>query len=298
MQRVHVGAAVAFLAAFCLAALVAINDRAGHSPAAVLAQKQPGYVKLHDASFMGTNRAFLHKYDGQGQSTKAPMTMLHEVRKGPVKLHQANFMGTNRAFLGKYDGEGQSTKAPMQMLHEVKKGPVKLHNAKFMGTNRAFIGKYDGQGQSTKAPMQMLHEVKKGPVKLHNAKFMGTNRAFIGKYDGQGQSTKAVRTQMLAQQGPTYVPLPPFNGMGTNAAFLGKGDGQGQSTKGRPQELYEWTADMEGTYLPADPDYAGGEVASAFGNGFLNSHVDATNLGGIPGPGPANILNPYGGYNV
>jgi hypothetical protein len=53
---------------------------------------------------------------------------------------------------------------------------------------------------------------------------------------------------------------------------------------------------MEGTYLPADPAYAGGTVANAFGNGWANSATTANNLGGIRGTTPANVLPLQSGW--
>jgi hypothetical protein len=55
-------------------------------------------------------------------------------------------------------------------------------------------------------------------------------------------------------------------------------------------------ASMEGTYLPADPAYAGGTVANAFGNGWANSATTANNLGGIRGTTPANVLPLQSGW--
>lgn len=44
--------------------------------------------------------------------------MLAELPRKYVALQPAGSMGTNRAFLGKYDGAGQSTKARQQQLYE------------------------------------------------------------------------------------------------------------------------------------------------------------------------------------
>jgi len=105
---------------------------------------------------------------------------------------------------------------------------------------------------------------------------MGTNKAFVNKGDGKGL------------RGTSKL-----SGFGTDAAFLHKADGSGQSTKGTKQMLYEWTGDMEGTYLEADPFYSGaGTKQIQLGTGFSHQLTDETNLGGIPGTEPANIL-PY-----
>jgi hypothetical protein len=53
------------------------------------------------------------------------------------------------------------------------------------------------------------------------------------------------------------------------------------------------SADMEGTYLPADDYYTGaGTKQIQLGAGFTHMEVTPENLGGIPGTEPANIL-PY-----
>ena len=138
------------------------------------------------------------------------------------------------------------------------------------GTNAAFVGKGDGEGTS---------------VKMTNQQMLGTNTAFLGKTDGSGlRGTKLTAAQM----------------MGTNAAFINKGDGSGQSTKARIQSLwdvpkYVWTADMEGTYLPARPELTGEgtKQISLIGPAWKYKDTDETNLGGIPGDGPANVLPGY-----
>ena len=160
MQARSIGAGVAALTFACLFSLVAINERASHSPTAVLAQAGPQYQALpsfHDKQ--GTNRAFLHKYDGKGQSTKAPTQMLASIlgsgekrreaqqqkmagREGFVPLPDAGGMGTNKAFVNKGDGQGL-------------RGTSKLSG---FGTDKAFLHKYDGKGQSTKGKMQQLYE--------------------------------------------------------------------------------------------------------------------------------------------
>ena len=114
---------------------------------------------------------------------------------------------------------------------------------------------------------------------LPDAGGMGTNKAFVNKGDGQGL------------RGTSKL-----SGFGTDAAFLHKADGSGQSTKGKTQQLYEWTGDMEGTYLPADPILTGEGTnqANLIGPAFSRSMSTANNLGGIWTSGgveqPANIL--------
>jgi len=138
------------------------------------------------------------------------------------------------------------------------------------GTNAAFVGKGDGEGTSTK---------------MTNQQMLGTNAAFLGKADGSGlRGAKMSASQML----------------GTNAAFINKGDGSGQSTKGRLQSLwdvppYEWNAEMEGTYLPARPELTGEgtKMINLIGPAWQHRDTDDTNLGGIPGDGPANVLPGY-----
>ena len=138
------------------------------------------------------------------------------------------------------------------------------------GTDVAFIGKGDGEGTSVKMTKQQM---------------LGTNAVFIGKGDGAGlRSKKLSASQML----------------GTNAVFINKGDGAGQSTKARTQSLwdvppYVWTADMEGTYLPARPELTGEDTKqiNLIGPAWLHKETDETNLGGIPGDGPANVLPGY-----
>jgi len=161
------------------------------------------------------------------------------------------------------------------------------------GTNRAFIAKFDGKGQSTKGRVQMLSDIQgsgasrraqktRNYIALPSAGAMGTNKAFVNKGDGQGL------------RGTSKL-----SGFGTNAAFLHKYDGKDQSTKAKTQQLYEWTADMEGTYLPADDVYTGAntKMIQISGPGFAHSLTDATNLGGIPGTEPANVL-PYESHYV
>jgi hypothetical protein len=210
-----VGAGVAALTFACVFSLVAINERAARSPTAVLAQAGPQYQAL--PSFQ----------DKQG---------------------------TNRAFLNKFDGKGQSTKAPTQMLASIL-----------------------GSGAKRRAAQQQKKAGHEGFVPLPDAGGMGTNKAFVNKGDGQGL------------RGTSKL-----SGFGTDKAFLHKYDGKDQSTKGKTQQLYEWTADMEGTYLPADDFYtgAGTKQIQLSEPGFAHALTDETNLGGIPGVEPANVL-PY-----
>jgi len=150
------------------------------------------------------------------------------------------------------------------------------------------LHKYDGEGQSTKGRVQMLADIrgsgaarraqqmKRHYIGLPDSGSMGTNKAFANKGDGKGLKS--------ASQ---------LSGFGTDSAFLHKYDGEGQSTKGKMQQLYEWSADMEGTYLTPDDYYTGaGTKQIQLGTGFSTPLTDATNLGGIPGTEPANIL-PY-----
>jgi len=70
-------------------------------------------------------------------------------------------MGTNKAFIGKGDGSGQSTKATTQQLlmprrFQKNANIAPLPAAGEIGTDKAFIGKGDGAGQSTKARTQEL----------------------------------------------------------------------------------------------------------------------------------------------
>ena len=240
MFRRVVGAGVAALTFACVFSLVAINERASRSPATVLAQAGhkyvalPRYCRTHsratsaanavDARFccvgsfsdkQGTNRAFLAKADGSGQSTKGRVQMLASIsgsgaaRRAAkhakyVALPQAGGFGTDMAFLSKGDGSGQSTKAQTQML------------ASILGSG----------AKRRQADAQRSHKgVAAGYVRLPDAGSMGTNKAFVNKGDGKGMG----HTSKLS-------------GFGTDKAFLNKADGSGQSTKGRKQQLYEWTA--------------------------------------------------------
>ena len=202
---------------------------------------------FHDKQ--GTNRAFLSKGDGSGQSTKGRVQMLADIRGSGaarraaktldyVPLPEAGGMGTNKAFVNKGDGKGL-------------RGTSKLSG---FGTDAAFLHKADGSGQSTKGRVQMLADIRgsgatrRGAknanyVALPEAGGMGTNKAFLHKADGSGQSTKG-KTQMLASilgsgaarrqaqaqkshNAAGFVALPEAGAMGTNKAFVNKGDGKG-----------------------------------------------------------------------
>jgi len=267
MFRRVVGAGVAALTFACVFSLVAINERASRSPATVLAQAGHKYVALPSFSDkQGTNRAFLAKADGSGQSTKGRVQMLASIsgsgaaRRAAkhakyVALPQAGGFGTDMAFLSKGDGSGQSTKAQTQML------------ASILGSG----------AKRRQADAQRSHQgVAAGYVRLPDVGSMGTNQAFVNKGDGKGMG----HTSKLS-------------GFGTDKAFLNKADGSGQSTKGRKQQLYEWTADMEGTYLPAADEYTGaGTKMIQISQNFnpTSMMVTENNLGGIPGEQPANVL--------
>eukprot|EP00960_Hanusia_phi_P029284 747869-Hanusia_phi.AAC.2 len=125
----------------------------------------------------------------------------------------------------------------------------------------------------------MLAETRKlNYIPLPRAGSMGTNKVFANVGDGSGLGH-----------------MSKLNAEGTDVAFINKGDGSGQSTKAfKTQKLYEWSADMEGTYLPADQFYtgAGTKQINMAGPAFSHTATDETNLGGIPGSQPANIL-PY-----
>jgi len=139
--------------------------------------KHSQYQALPDAGAMGTNKAFIGKSDGSGQSTKAPLQQLFEVTKfedqTPAtveKLPDAGVVGTDASFLqSKSNKAGQwyegMEKAPVQMLARPLRFQPKhrqyqaLPDAGAMGTNKAFIGKADGSGQSTKAPLQQLFDI-------------------------------------------------------------------------------------------------------------------------------------------
>ena len=106
---------------------------------------------FHDKQ--GTNRAFLSKGDGSGQSTKGRVQMLADIRGSGaarraaktldyVPLPEAGGMGTNKAFVNKGDGKGL-------------RGTSKLSG---FGTDAAFLHKADGSGQSTKGKTQQLYE--------------------------------------------------------------------------------------------------------------------------------------------
>ena len=101
----------------------------------------------------GTNRAFINKADGSGQSTKGRVQMLADIRgsaaavraakhRNFVPLPNAGAMGTNKAFVNKGDGKGL-------------RGTSKLSG---FGTDAAFLHKADGSGQSTKGKTQQLYE--------------------------------------------------------------------------------------------------------------------------------------------
>jgi predicted aconitase with swiveling domain len=191
----------------------------------------------------GTNRAFINKADGSGQSTKGRVQMLADIRgsaaavraakhRNFVPLPNAGAMGTNKAFVNKGDGKGL-------------RGTSKLSG---FGTDAAFLHKADGSGQSTKGRVQMLADIrgsgavrraqnkknkKQGYVALPNAGAMGTNKAFVKKGDGKGL------------RGTSKL-----SGFGTDAAFLHKADGSGQSTKGKTQQLYEWTGGESQQLMP------------------------------------------------
>jgi hypothetical protein len=275
-------------------------------------------------SGFGTDKAFLHKYDGKDQSTKAPTQMLADIRGSGaarrqarnmnyIPLPDAGGMGTNKAFVNKGDGKGlrgtssldgmgtnKVYKGQSQMLASIlgsgakRRASQKQQQLSGFGTDVAYMNKFDGKGQSTKAPTQMLASIlgsgakrraaqqhkkagHEGFVPLPDAGGMGTNKAFVNKGDGQGL------------RGTSKL-----SGFGTDKAFLHKYDGKDQSTKGKTQQLYEWTADMEGTYLPADDFYtgAGTKQIQLSEPGFAHALTDETNLGGIPGVEPANVL-PY-----
>jgi len=69
----------------------------------------------------------------------------------------------------------------------------------------------------------------------------------------------------------------------------GPGDGR------RRASLYLWEPSMEGTYLPARPELTGEgtKKINLIGAPFAHAATDETNLGGIPGDAPANVLPGY-----
>jgi len=115
-------------------------------------------IRIH----IGTNRAFISKFDGKGQSTKGRVQMLSSIygsgwinrakassaslrshKTGNyIALPEAGAMGTNKAFVNKGDGKGL-------------RGTSKLSG---FGTDVAFLHKGDGKGQSTKGKKQQLYE--------------------------------------------------------------------------------------------------------------------------------------------
>jgi len=238
MFRRVVGAGVAALTFACVFSLVAINERASRSPATVLAQAGHKYVAL--PRYAGHTR--MHRLPRHGASVDARFCCVGSF---------SDKQGTNRAFLAKADGSGQSTKGRVQMLASISGSGaarraakhakyVALPQAGGFGTDMAFLSKGDGSGQSTKAQTQMLASIlgsgakrrqaqvgknHNGYMRLPDAGSMGTNKAFVNKGDGKGMG----HTSKLS-------------GFGTDKAFLNKADGSGQSTKGRKQQLYEWTA--------------------------------------------------------
>ena len=137
-----------------------------------------------------------------------------------------------------------------------------------------------------KANVQMLADIRgsgekrraartANVVALPSAGDFGTDRAFLNKHDGKGMGH-----------------VSRLSGFGTDQAFLHMGDGAGQSTKGKTQQLYDWSADMEGTYLEPNQYYSGaGTKQAQMGQGWVTDGLtDANNLGGIPGEQPANVL--------
>ena len=137
-----------------------------------------------------------------------------------------------------------------------------------------------------KANVQMLADIRgsgekrraartANVVALPSAGEFGTDRAFLNKHDGKGMGH-----------------VSRLSGFGTDQAFLHMGDGAGQSTKGKTQQLYEWKADMEGTYLEPNQYYSGaGTKQAQMGQGWVTDGLTyANNLGGIPGEQPANVL--------
>ena len=123
----------------------------GH--AAVECRMTYGFFLGSFSDKQGTNRAFINKGDGKGQSTKGRVQMLADIRGSGaerrhaknmnyVPLPEAGSMGTNKAFVNKGDGKGL-------------RGTSKLSG---FGTDAAFLHKADGSGQSTKGTKQMLYE--------------------------------------------------------------------------------------------------------------------------------------------
>jgi len=121
--------------------------------------------------------------------------------------------GTNKAFIGKFDGHGQSTKANVQMLSQQPLKVNVWNQIGVPEPHQAAQGAMQASDNfGYKARPQMLASVMNGPLfqnsaarksaPLPDAGTIGTDAAYMGFHDGAGQSTKA-RPQMLAQEEPT-----------------------------------------------------------------------------------------------
>ena len=139
----------------CVFSLLAINERASRSPAAVLAQQGPVNVwqqigapepglaaqqlmKQNDNFGYKANVQMLADIRGSGEKRRAARTA------NVVALPSAGDFGTDRAFLNKHDGKG--------MGH--------VSRLSGFGTDQAFLHMGDGAGQSTKGKTQQLYEWK------------------------------------------------------------------------------------------------------------------------------------------
>jgi len=131
----------------------------------------------------------------------------------------AGRFGTNKAFVGKYDGEGQSTKGTTQMLSEAPPVVNVWKQIGVPQPSQAAQGAMAASDNfGYKARPQMLASVMNGPLfqnaavkghaSLPDAGEVGTDAAYMGFHDGAGQSTKA-RPQMLQEEPPKKPEQPP-----------------------------------------------------------------------------------------
>ena len=270
MRVVAAGAAVLVLA--CASSLVALNERAARSPAAMLVQKGPVTVwqQIGAPEPSEAARQLMKQNDNFGYKAASTQMLEQKASTFPSVWQQIGVKDPHaaaNALFSQNDNFGY--KARPQMLADIQGSGaarraarnahfVPLPSAGSFGTDRSFMNKGDGKGL-------------RGTSRLSG---FGTDAAFLHMGDGEGQSTKG-RVQMLADiQGSgaarraqqrlkehSYVQLPnagalgtnkafaatfdgaglghvsSLSGFGTDAAFLNKGDGKGQSTKGRVERL-------------------------------------------------------------
>eukprot|EP00285_Hemiselmis_virescens_P005146 CAMPEP_0173395460 /NCGR_PEP_ID=MMETSP1356-20130122/32116_1 /TAXON_ID=77927 ORGANISM="Hemiselmis virescens, Strain PCC157" /NCGR_SAMPLE_ID=MMETSP1356 /ASSEMBLY_ACC=CAM_ASM_000847 /LENGTH=296 /DNA_ID=CAMNT_0014354193 /DNA_START=13 /DNA_END=903 /DNA_ORIENTATION=- len=137
---------------------------------------KPGFVvhqKLPNAGSVGTDKAYLHKYDGAGQSTKARMQTLDQEYKQYGQAARSFY--EKHGLMSKAEAKWANSmatggeKAPVQMLAELKCGeggacPELAAALKKAGltssAERKWVSKMPVEG--FKAPVQMLEQLKCG----------------------------------------------------------------------------------------------------------------------------------------